>query len=165
MATPLAGNSPATLQASDFPQNIAPHANYKANFSGAGTPSAPHIGGWVVDARSLSFDTEAHAWLKGQGFQHRGRRWLRIDRLPALASGAPESRSITERATPNNSRILAGLAKKKAALNGAHAFARLVERFLRPDLLNEAEAITEFEVIQAMNALRTLLAEAGRCEA
>jgi hypothetical protein len=165
MAKTRTGSTPTTLQASDFPQTFAPHAKYKANFAGNGTPAAPYIGGWVVDGRALSHDPEAQAWLKGQGFQHRGRRWLRIDRTPAMASGSPENCGITERATPNNSRILAGLAKKKSALNGARAFVRLVERFLRPDLIEGAEAVTESEVIQAMNALRTLLAEAGRGEA
>lgn len=90
MANPRTGSTPTTLQASDFPQNIAPHAKYKANFAGTGTPDAPYIGGWLVDGPVLSHDTEAHAWLKGQGFHHHGRRWQRIDGPVAPAQSAAE---------------------------------------------------------------------------
>jgi len=62
-----------------FPVSIRPHAKRKDHFHGNGTPEHPTVGGWVVDSRAVSYDAEAHTWLKANGFYHYGRRWLRPD--------------------------------------------------------------------------------------
>ena len=74
-----AGSAPAALAPSEIPRTIAPHAGYRHDFAGSGTPDSPYISGWVVDGRSLIHDAEAHAWLIRHGFNARGRRWYRQD--------------------------------------------------------------------------------------
>lgn len=67
-----------TIAIDQFPPAIAPHAKRNEHFHGNGT-THPFVGGWVIDGRAVSYDKEAHAWLKANGFTHHGRRWFRAD--------------------------------------------------------------------------------------
>jgi len=67
------------LQPDDFPVGIRPFAKRNERFYGNGMANCPYVGGWVIDDRELSYDNEAHSWLKSHGFTHKGRRWSRPD--------------------------------------------------------------------------------------
>jgi hypothetical protein len=67
------------LALSDFPNAIQQHTARNERMSGNGLPGCPFVGGWIVNGRPVSYDDDAKAWLKANGFKHRGRRWFRFD--------------------------------------------------------------------------------------
>lgn len=67
------------LNLSDFPVAMQEHAKRNERMSGNGLPGCPFVGGWIVNARAFSYDDDAKAWLKANGFAHHGRRWFRFD--------------------------------------------------------------------------------------
>lgn len=71
--------NPAAPTLDEMPPSIRAAAARNEHFRGNGTPATPFVGGWIVDGRALSYDTEAHAWLNAHGFRHHGRRWCRAD--------------------------------------------------------------------------------------
>lgn len=62
-----------------MPATIRAAAVRPVRFHGNGTPSAPFVGGWIVDRRAASFDPVAHAWLNANGFHHHSRCWCCAD--------------------------------------------------------------------------------------
>jgi hypothetical protein len=69
----------STLAVRDFPPFILPHASYKERIPRRASRKLPAARGLIVDGRALWFNTEAHAWLKANGFTRFGRRWSRPD--------------------------------------------------------------------------------------
>ena len=67
------------LNLSDFPADMQQHAARNERMSGNGLAGCPFVGGWIVNGRAVSYDDEAKAWLKVNGFTCRGRRWFRFD--------------------------------------------------------------------------------------